>query len=45
MTNTNPTQIHATGESSGFIPAPFDKGKAIAVIGTNAFCPDGAFDI
>src|SRR5438093_11461148 len=36
MTDTNPTQIHATGEASGFIPAPGDKGKPITVIGTNA---------
>jgi len=36
MTNTNPTQIHATGEATGFIPAPGDKGRPITVIGTNA---------
>src|SRR5438309_3082637 len=36
MTNTNPTQIHATGEATGFIPAPGDKGKPITVIGTNS---------
>ena len=36
MTNTNPTQIHATGEATGFIPAPGDKGKSITVIGTNS---------
>ena len=32
MSDTNPTQIHATG----FIHAPGDKGKPIAVIGTNS---------
>jgi hypothetical protein len=31
----NPTQIHATGEAIGFIPAPGDKRKPITVIGTN----------
>src|SRR5437867_9437765 len=36
MTDTNPTQIHATGEATGFIPAPGDKGKPITVIGTNS---------
>src|SRR5260370_41681599 len=36
MTDTNPTQIHATGEATGFIPAPADKGKPITVIGTNS---------
>ena len=36
MTNTNPTQIHATGEATGFIPAPGDKGRPITVIGTNS---------
>src|SRR6059036_2347472 len=36
MTDTNPTQIHATGEATGFIPAPCDKGKPITVIGTNS---------
>src|SRR4051794_38720812 len=30
------TQIHATGEATGFIPAPRDKGKPITVIGTNS---------
>ena len=30
------TQIHATGEATGFIPAPGDKGKPITVIGTNS---------
>ena len=34
--NTNPIQIHATGEATGFIPAPGDKGKPITVIGTNS---------
>src|SRR6266536_5714967 len=34
--NANPTQIHATGEATGFIPAPRDKGKPITVIGTNS---------
>src|SRR5213594_1704291 len=36
MTDTNPTQIHATGEATGFIPAPGDKGKPIIVIGSNS---------
>src|ERR1051326_2534958 len=36
MTDTNSTQIHATGEATGFIPAPSDKGKPITVIGTNS---------
>src|SRR6185436_11034242 len=37
--NTEPTQtspIQATGEATGFIPAPGDKGKPITVIGTAA---------
>src|SRR5439155_10782676 len=36
MSATNPTQIHATSEATGFIPAPADKGKPITVIGTNS---------
>src|SRR6059058_3278548 len=36
MSVTNPTQIHATGEATGFIPARGDKGKPITVIGTNS---------
>lgn len=33
----NPTiPIHATGEATGFIPAPDDRGKPITVIGTNS---------
>src|ERR1041384_123867 len=36
MSDSNPTQIHATGEATGFIPAPGDKGKPITVIGTNS---------
>ena len=36
MSDTNPTQIHPTGEATGFIPAPGDKGKPITVIGTNS---------
>ena len=36
MSAENPTQIHATGEATGFIPAPNDKGKPITVIGTNS---------
>ena len=36
MSENNPTQIHATGEATGFIPAPGDKGKPITVIGTNS---------
>lgn len=35
--NTKETiQIHATGEATGFIPAPDNKGKPIIVIGTNS---------
>jgi hypothetical protein len=36
VNDTNPTQIHATGEATGFISAPGDKGKPITVIGTNS---------
>src|SRR5437773_5356181 len=36
MNIENPTQIHATGEATGFIPAPGDKGKPITVIGTSS---------
>ena len=36
MSTTNPTQIHPTGEATGFIPAPGDQGKPITVIGTNS---------
>src|SRR4030095_13988593 len=36
MSIENPTRIHATGEATGFIPAPGDKRKPIAVIGTNS---------
>ena len=36
VNDTNPTQIHVTGEATGFIPAPGDKGKPITVIGTNS---------
>ena len=36
MSITNPTQIHATGEATGFIPVPGDKSKPITVIGTNS---------
>src|ERR1051326_8197744 len=36
MSESNPTRIHATGEATGFIPAPGDKGKPITVIGTNS---------
>ncbi len=32
----NPTQIHITGEATGFISAPGNKGKPITVIGTNS---------
>lgn len=38
-TNTDSNQtipIQATGEATGFIPAPGDKGKPITVIGTNS---------
>jgi hypothetical protein len=33
MSESKPTQIHATGEATGFIPGPGDKGKPITVIG------------
>ncbi len=36
MNTTEPIQIHATGEATGFIPAPGDQGKPITVIGTNS---------
>src|SRR5205085_8655119 len=36
MNSQKPTQIHATGEATGFIPAPGDKGKPITVVGTNS---------
>ena len=36
MNTKDPIQIHATGEATGFIPAPGDKGKPITVIGTNS---------
>jgi tRNA-splicing ligase RtcB (3'-phosphate/5'-hydroxy nucleic acid ligase) len=36
MNDRNPTQIHATDEATGFIPAPGDKGRPITVIGTNS---------
>ena len=36
MSDTKSTQIHATGEATGFIPASGDKGKPITVIGTNS---------
>ncbi len=36
MSDINPTQIHATGEATGFIPAPGDMGRLITVIGTNS---------
>src|ERR671918_1919985 len=36
MSDTNSTQIHATGEAIGFISAPSDRGKPITVIGTNS---------
>ena len=36
MSDTNPAQIRATGEATGFIPAPDDQGRPITVIGTNA---------
>jgi RNA-splicing ligase RtcB len=32
MSTENSTRIHATGEATGFIPAPGDKGKPITVI-------------
>jgi tRNA-splicing ligase RtcB len=36
MSDSKTTQIHATGEATGFIPAPRDKGKPTTVIGTNS---------
>lgn len=36
MSDSNPTQIHAMAEATGFIPAPGDKGKPITVLGTNS---------
>ena len=33
---SSPTQIHATGEATGFIRAPDNKGKPITVIATNS---------
>jgi tRNA-splicing ligase RtcB (3'-phosphate/5'-hydroxy nucleic acid ligase) len=36
MSTENSIQIHATGEATGFIPAPGDKGKPITMIGTNS---------
>src|SRR5678809_1703699 len=36
MNDIHSTQIHVTGEATGFIPAPGDKGKPITVIGTNS---------
>jgi tRNA-splicing ligase RtcB len=36
MNTKDSVQIHATGEATGFIPAPGDKGKPITVIGTNS---------
>jgi tRNA-splicing ligase RtcB len=36
MNSSNQTQIHPTGEATGFIPAPGDKGRPITVIGTNS---------
>ena len=36
MSAENPNQILATGEATGFVPAPGDKGKPITVIGTGA---------
>src|SRR5215510_2387400 len=36
MSEAKPTQIYATSEATGFIPAPGDEGKPITVIGTNS---------
>src|SRR5215813_9649598 len=36
MSTENSKQIHVTGEATGFIAAPDDKGKPITVIGTNS---------
>src|SRR5436309_3221442 len=36
MSADNPKQIHVTGDATGFIAAPGDKGKPITVIGSNS---------
>src|SRR5437773_243112 len=36
MSADNPKQIRVTGDATGFIAAPGDKGKPITVIGTNS---------
>ena len=36
MIAENPTQIQVTGDATGFIAAPGNKGKPITVIGTNS---------
>jgi tRNA-splicing ligase RtcB len=36
MNTSNPTPIQPTGEATGFIPVPGDKGKPITVIGSAA---------
>src|SRR2546428_3848046 len=36
MSADNPKQIHVTGDATGFIAAPGNKGKPITVIGTNS---------
>src|SRR3954470_19943676 len=36
MSTENSTKIYATGEATGFIPAPGAKGKPITIIGTNS---------
>src|SRR6201996_8559223 len=41
-TETNQPLIQATGEATGFIPAPGNQGKPITVIGTKKICD--AFD-
>ncbi|MGV3532207.1 MAG: RtcB family protein [Chthoniobacteraceae bacterium] len=41
-TAASPSPIHITGEATGFLPAPGDKGKPITVIGTEAI--RGTFD-
>jgi hypothetical protein len=39
MNTATSVQIHATGKTTGFIPAPGDQGKPITVIGMNKKSP------
>ena len=43
MSYANPIQTQASGEASGLFPTPGEADKAITVIRTNGFGPDGAF--